>query len=248
MLPPIKNVVRPPISGNMFRPGGDSLLLGLQAYYRFEETTPYDGTAGEVKDSSGKGNHGVAVNGAVQSAGEVLGKWVDLVAASSQYIDCGTDASITSDLDTFTVAAWVKGPFVDNETLIGFRTGEAFPALVIDNTISRTLLYLGSTNFRRYAMSPVDLDDGEKHLIIFESPGGAQTDINDANFYADNQLQTVVQTDVSGVQTGKTGFFIGHSDVGRYLDNPVDEVAVWNRRLTAEERARIYNGGAGRIL
>lgn len=33
--------------------------------------------------------------------------------------------------------------------------------------------------------------------------------------------------------------------MGRYFDGTIDEVAIWNRALSATEISELYNGGAG---
>src|SRR5690606_19932064 len=42
---------------------------GLVGYWKMDESN-WNGTSGEVKDSSGNGNHGTTVNGAVTGAGK----------------------------------------------------------------------------------------------------------------------------------------------------------------------------------
>jgi len=46
------------------------LTDGLIAYWRMEEIT-WDGTSGEVRDSSGNGNHGTTTNGETIAAGKL---------------------------------------------------------------------------------------------------------------------------------------------------------------------------------
>ena len=44
-----------------------------------------------------------------------------------------------------------------------------------------------------------------------------------------------------------TLFLLGRSNTyGRYLDGQIDEVAIWSRVLTADERAELYALGRGR--
>ena len=223
-----------------------SLLTGLKGYWRFNEAL-WAGVADEVIDSSGEGNHGIAVNGLTTIAGGKLGRCTDPVASSSQYVDCASPPEITSGLGAFSLAAWIKGPFIDNQPLIGFRATSTNPSIILNNTLSRSLLQLGTSNFRRFSFIPVDINDGNWHLVIYTVPGSGQFDIDSSMMYADDQAQNVFHTFNSSIQTGKTHFQIARA-FSLFLDKHIDEVAVWNRVLTAVERTYLYNLGLGAII
>ena len=64
----------------------------------------WDGTAGEVMDSSGNENHGTAKNGATTAEDGKIGR-SGLFDGSNDYVDCGEDDSLKTN--TFTVVAWI---------------------------------------------------------------------------------------------------------------------------------------------
>jgi hypothetical protein len=42
-------------------------------------------------------------------------------------------------------------------------------------------------------------------------------------------------------------FYVGHEGGSGYFDGLIDEVAIWNRVLTSDERTELYNGGTGKF-
>jgi len=191
-----------------------------------------NGTADEFKDSTSYTNHGQGGGGTAsqiptQTDAKIYkGQNFD---GGNDYVDCGSDANLTSDLDTFTVTAWVKSPGgYDYEPLIGW-TATVHPALYYEMHASTdSLLWMASSNYRYFSYTPVDIVDDNWHHIAFVMPGSAQSDITNAKLYADGQVQTAGSTIASEAQKSKTNFFIAKSAGSYYGKGIFDEVRVSN--------------------
>lgn len=65
--------------------------------------------------------------------------------------------------------------------------------------------------------------------------------------FAQKNNGTITQTAHStGVRDGTNNLQFGRLSTGNYFDGILDEVAIWKRVLTPEERTYLYNNGTGR--
>ena len=91
----------------------------LVGHWKLDEAS-WDGTAGEVVDSSGTGNHGKAENGADTTADAKYGRAGDFDRTQNQFVRIGDDDSL--DLTTaITFGCWFKSPVVLDGTSPGMK-------------------------------------------------------------------------------------------------------------------------------
>lgn len=211
---------------------GSAYVWGAQLT-RTSDIVGYDATTGTAILETG--NHGTAVGGLTTSAGGVSGRWADFTAASSQYLDMNAPSSLTTDLNVFTIAMQIKGPFTPATVDPLVSMGGSIPYIQIDNGSDQAILALGNTNFRRFSFSPVNLDDGNEHWVVFLVTGNAQTDMNNSKMYADGQEQVVHSTNVSGSPATKTLFHVGKLGAGNFYDEIIGSIIVWRRILSVPE-------------
>lgn len=216
-----------------------TLLDGLIAYWKLEEP-------GGVRDDQ-KGPYDLAaVNGVTQAAGKV-GNAAQFTAANSEFLSLADNADMsTGDID-FTFAAWVY----------------------LDSKAVRTILSKvgdGSTNNTEYLLRYINTVD---RFQFFVSSGTVMTilpadslgspltgtwyfivawndSVNDTINIQVNNGAVDSLSHVGGGQNTAQDFRIGAlNPANDHWNGRIDEVGFWKRVLTAQERADLYNAGAG---
>jgi hypothetical protein len=89
-----------------------------------------------------------------------------------------------------------------------------------------------------------DVNDGEiHHVALVSDPDGGEV-----RFYVDGELEGT--SGAPSIESNDNPMMIGENPDarGRTWDGLIDDVGVWNRPITEEEVALIYNGGAGTSL
>ena len=238
-------------------PGVDagSLTTGLVAYWEMEgngnDSAGYDNTlasAAPVDDASlppayNCGKFGLGLHpGTMTSLSAGLYRGAPVVGPGGT-LDWNAD---------FTMAAWV------NIALAGLLSGTG----MVNNFLVDGPLVAGQSNGHwggHYgASAPSDLDDGAAaidtsqagtmvgvwHLLVFyhvagDAGQGYELFITVDN---DNPAAPVAMNDAG---FGATNIWIGRSRGGYAVQGLVDEVAIWNRVLSAAEISTLYNGGSG---
>ncbi len=179
-----------------------------------------------------------------------FGTWTDAAAlfvpADTAHFDMGTfyDPG-TSD---FTVASWMRltavgafmsplGTGANGDGVDGFR-------FLIGATGGMTLEINDSVQATRASGTLAangTFSDSTWYLVIvaFDRSGNATCYVNDVTKSA---VDISTHTATLGATAGQIGAFVGN-----YLDGTLDEVAVWDRLLTSDERTWLYNSGSGRL-
>lgn len=230
----------------------DALQTGQQAYWRFDDTTPYNGTPGEVSDLTGNGNDGQAFNGLVQSSVDPkIGKYIDL-NGSNQYVNF-------TNLDLFgstavSLSAWVRfdGAINTNRGIVSsWNAGGQFIFYTSNNNIN---FAVGSGSDFKFVRSNTPISQGVWYNIVGVWTGTA------LNIYINGVLSGQNLSAVSVVPNKTLYRDIGRFDNLYYMNGGVDEVSVWNKALTdgsvsvgqatpvGTEVNSLYNAGDGIII
>ncbi|MFW6122203.1 MAG: LamG-like jellyroll fold domain-containing protein, partial [Petrotogales bacterium] len=88
---------------------------------------------------------------------------------------------------------------------------------------------------------PVDIVDDNWHHIAFIMPGSGQTDITNAEMYADGQAQTGGNTSTSEGQKSKSNFLIAKGAGSYYGKGIFDEIRISNITRNASWITTCYN-------
>jgi len=142
----------------------------------------------------------------------------------------------------FTIACWVKLATTTTYRFFVTKSANDAYAYALDHTGAAYRFYCKNTT----TLTPV---------TGFGAATGAWAFVVGWHNAADNtvNLQVNNATAVSASHTGgcqettapfRIGAY-GSSSGGNFMDGGIDEVAVWNRVLTSDEKAEIYNSGAG---
>ncbi|MEM9594255.1 MAG: LamG-like jellyroll fold domain-containing protein [Acidobacteriota bacterium] len=232
------------VSGGAVRLVGTSAGAALVGYWRMEEAA-WNGTPGEVVDSSGQGNDGAALAGADTVAAGLLGRAGSFDGSQGIAIPPGAALDLNGQIDEFTVVCWFKA------TGDGALVGKA----VADICQRQYYLYLdqgrlnGNVGGIQNNGSVSGLDDDQWHQAVLVNQN--QAGVFRYTLYVDGAADGTFN---SGSNTNTADFLVaarrvsGNTGLGFALDGEVDEVAVFDRALTAAEVADLYNGGAGRIV
>jgi hypothetical protein len=205
-------------------PGASSLLTGLAAYYPFETLT---------LDATGHGNNLTNTNGVTQAAGKV-GQAASFVAANSQQLQIASNLPLQINGD-WTWAGWFKPA-----TLSGVYQN-LFYAPNVRVFLSGTTSQLAADDLSHGGVSPgPTLSPGTWYF------GWVQWDSATMMFRASvNNGTQASNAPGSPLSSGASFVHMGDNGSGNYYGGLLDEVGVWNRKLTPAEMAALYNGGAG---
>jgi len=224
----------------------DTLTDNMLSYWRLEEAsgTRFDSNTAE----------GVIDLGDVVSAVQVPG----LVGFGAR---CNHTPNYLADIlnrwtteigtGPFTVAAWINAATIaSNQTPFGSGIVSTLNSeangqfqLTLNNNGQIYLAYWGTVDQRRVSDSVLIVTDVWFYILVTFS-GGAGT----FTIYRDNI--SFPHTNDGGQSSGwGAGTYIGRTHTGgpgNYsFDGIIDDVGLWNRVLTTQERTDLYNGGEG---
>jgi hypothetical protein len=209
---------------------------------------------GDVSDSSGNGNHGELMNGAVIAAGGKFGQALSL-DGDDDYVLVPTSASLDSTADNYTGVAWINferkggtapgGCCQDDQMVIAFSTnwhnilnvfgrgGRAVPGAV----------EVGSAELNPSWLSgPTSVDDGQWHHIAFTYDGATKVIFVDGVMDIDQPTTGIFG--VAGID-----LLIGGTPTGeRPANGLIDEVGIFNVPLTEEDIDDIMTDGLASSL
>lgn len=223
-------------SGSALPPG---LLVNLVAWWKMDEasgTRINSVVANSALDLTPVGPPGVGTG--------KLGNGVDFTAIT-QYLTCADNALLNAfGNGDFSIQFWIKSDTTGSPYVIGQGSGN-YNFILGFFTVSNTVQFGLNNNNSGLSNSATTLITSTGvwyHVVFVANRTGGQS-----LFY------------INGVQQGATGtatagtVYGGPLIVGNYAggstnsapDGIMDEVAYWNRVLTAGEVTTLYNGGVG---
>jgi hypothetical protein len=218
-----------------------ALTDNLKAYWKFEETS-WNGTPGEIKDSSGNGIDGVRVGGANTTAGGILGR-CGTFDGSGDYALLGNVTGIREH-DHFSGQVWWKVPSQQATIKCALCGYDAFNFQVSYPSAGNGRF--GMRGSSDWIIAPIynstRLDDNNWHHLVGTYDGSKMRLYVDGNEVGSG-------TDASGVigsvDTTDAIHLAADYAFGIQWVGLLDEVAIWDRALTSAEVTTLYNSGAG---
>lgn len=208
-------------------------LLGL---WHFNESS-WNGSAGEVIDSSGKGRHGVRVGDANTSSSAKVGGKAGTFDGNGDYVLVSTTMLAPNSL-AWTGCSWFKLGNVGGLRNFLFETSGgsyAISAGIQTNGAFQpyTLMSDGSSN---NCQSSTRYDDNIWHFGCGVFQGGM------IKGYVDGVEVCSSGTDIGKGVSTNSNFAIGtFRDLnGRWMNGQIDEVAIWSSVLSPNEIFTIY--------
>ncbi len=235
------------ISAGFIGDGAEGALgQGLVGYWKMDEAS-WNGTSGEVLDSSGNSKNGTSTNATISTGKYSNGGLFD---ADGDVVNFGNNFSMT-DSDQFTVSAWFKSTgstgfqqIVDKKWSDNYDSGPGY-SLYIDRDYGGSVLkaVIGDGTSKVTAASPNSVEDTLWHHGVMVS------DTKNLYLYLDGALVSTVP-DTAGDLTTTNPFVIGASGHSTYSQNfkgNIDETRVYNRALSPAEVQALYNWAPGPI-
>jgi hypothetical protein len=207
-----------------------ALRTGLLAYYRMEEAT-----GSPRMDSSG---NELSLN-SVAAVSRATGKlgYAASFNGTTQYLSCGVNPF--AGLGQFYISAWVRTSTNVGQAIIGVE-GSMFFGMEpdADGALGLQLVRVSGGNVA-ICNGPTVPHDGDWHFVAGAYDGLA--------LYTSVDNGGPVGAGATGTIDAGTGVLrIGTDVQNRFMNGQIDALGIWNRILTEEETAELYNGGAGR--
>lgn len=233
------------ISGGTATLREDAVTADLRGYWRFEEAS-WNGTPGEVVDSSGNGVDGVAVGDATAFSFGRIGRG-GLFDGDGDAVNLGQPSALDLNpaVNEFTVSAW-------------FRTSSS-GAIVskADGDFGGRQFYLFAHQNRLWANiggsqnqgSDLGALDGDWHhgAVVNYNDGGTFRYIIYLDGVDNGEFLSGAATNGADVLIGARRE-VGNSGTAFELIGSLDEVAIIDRALTPQEIEELFDDGSGRIL
>lgn len=214
-----------------------SLLDGLVSFWDLDEIS------GMRYDAFGP-NH-LTDNNTVSSAAGKINLGANFVLANQEYLEI-TDAAQQGlkfgDTD-FTIAAWVKLNSVTGYKFFVTKSHDTSGyEYALDHTAAAYRFYCRNTT----TLTPVTGFGAATGAWAFVL-GWHDAVANTVNLQFNNGAP-VSAAHTGGCQATTAPVRIGaygSSGGNNFMDGGIDQVAIWNRVLTSDEKTELYNGGAG---
>ena len=162
----------------------------------------------------------------------------------NDYINLGNYT--TAEEKTYTVSAWFKTDYTGREDIFGRgRSGNCYynPAIYLQN--GRVIASESSCNSdgriggQYYPGVPISLGDWN-HVVLTRDGNTTKLYVNGYLQVTDNIIHGTPPNDYSRVTIGAM-FHTNNAGYGNSFRGLIDDVAVWNRAISASEVESIYN-------
>ncbi len=207
-----------------------------RAEWRFDEQS-WNGTAGEVQDSSGNGYSGTAQ--AVQPVSGLICNAADFSAAgTADYISL--DHLALQGLSDFTLSLWVNSSNSGNKALLsGARNGQANAIIYWYNNAAT---FTGYVNNNAAAVTGPNVFDGNWHHLVWVRQGLSNCLYTDGTLRGcANSVSAALDLDAGGLVLGQEQDLVGGGFVAsQAMLGLMDELVVFDFALAAAEIDNIY--------
>ena len=212
------------------------LACGLVGYWRFEEPV-YFGRKHGVMDYSLTGHNATPINGVQYTTTGKLGRALAF-NGTNEYITANDQA--LEALQSGGIATWFKTTNSTFQVLMQRGSGTQ-PQLAIDATGHISFSLTGSTTHT--LLSDAGYNDGNWHHIVATWGNSGMQLFVDGSQVANNGYTETRQASpgawyIGAANAGQSGLFKG----------TLDEGTIWNRQLTSNEVASLYNAGNGQVI
>jgi len=213
-----------------------ALTDNLISYWKLDETS------GTRYDS--KGSNDLTDNNSVLYGTGKIGNAADFEASNSEYLSHADSVSLSFGNEDFTVAGWVK-----LESTVYGAIASKWDSHLFDREY---MLWYDDLRFK----FGISSDGANQGHAVSDNLGDVALDTwyyvvgwHDATankIYIQVNNGTVDETAwTTGCNDNTSPFKLGLFSTTSFLDGLVDEVGIWGRVLTSDERTDLYNSGDG---
>jgi hypothetical protein len=224
----------------VFSASAASIKDGLLVYFPFD-----DGTGKVAKDVSGRGNDGQITD--AEWADGKFGKCLSFNGTSAFVeIPYNDDFNIT---DGITLAAWIK---IDHLPLsppyrgiINAKKSAYGPYLLQTSTFGGKNIYEFSFYIGAAWDNNISATEEVTDWVHLVGTYDAKTSL----LYVNGKLDATKQFGGNITDNTKEGVVIGHfyANAGRWFHGLIDEVAIYNRAITADEVKTLFGGSLNAV-
>jgi len=211
-----------------------TLWDGLVAYYTADNTP---------NDATGNGNDGTLINGATYGTG-IINQGFSLDGVND-YVNFTGSLGITND---FSISLWVNPTILSGikpcMQSLNSRTFANGSLNILFNTNKVVYQMKGTDGIFNNQTSIITFTQGNWYNIIISYNDTAKKADMYINGVKDASSQTNTFSSCNALDLNN-GFDFGMRQTSVFLSGYQDEIALWNRQLTASEVTELYNGGAG---
>jgi hypothetical protein len=222
---------------------------GLVSYW------PFDGT---LEDLHGANDGTFVGTGTPSYTASKFGPGIDLDGAD-QYVNVGNGPSLDMDVNgagaktgSVSISAWFRVDAFDTTWQALVAKGEAEAFRVARRGGSDVMSYVGGVPTGDIPTADTigpNVNDGAFHHVVGISEHQVSMRLwVDGMLVATGGAPTIVNNGNSN--PANPPLYIGENPqaLNRQWNGPIDDVAIWNRPLTVEEIASLWNGGTGTSL
>jgi len=233
----------------------DTSKSKLKAYYHFED----NGTNAQTTGDGFGSNADMTVTGATYITGKVGSKAISFDGTNDYTVIGLPSASsfnfLANTTHEWTVAFWLKNDDFSSLGMIlstAVELGSSRYGLGIRAQSNGSIYvhFCNGTNTNRFTTTQSGFStDGNWHFIVITAKKSDST--NSLEFWQDGtSLGTASNSGKDFVDTNASQApYIGQAgDSSQYLDGALDELSIWNRRLTDSEISTLYNSGTGQVI
>ncbi len=223
----------------------ENLSNGLLGYWKMDEASwTNDCSTTSVTDSSGNGNNGTSCPNGTGISTLSNGKFGNAPSfdGSNDYVS--VSSSTYNLTNNFTLSAWVN-PNTDSDTNYGLISSAAYATTNQDWWLHRRRSGLSNQlSFQALNGSQVSSTNAVtantwSHVVFTLNNGVARLYINGV---LDGE-----NTSFGALSSGNTGIIIGKRADTSVTNGEIDEARIYNRPLSGQEVAQLYNWAAGPV-
>ena len=226
---------------------------GLVGHWTFDgNDIDWSNASAEIKDVSGRGNHGDAL-GSLATTSVIPGKLGQALSfnGTSDYANAGSGSSLDNIVAQsgggMTISVWVYPRTLSGYmTFIEKREWELSTSSSVSGSIYFRSFWSSSNPSRESAMNSLNINEWQ-HIVVTYN-GGPSGD-NDIKFYRNGTEPGLFWTS-SGTGSRNTdaayNLFIGgymQYGGGNYFSGSLDDIRIYNRVLSATEVMSLYTVG-----
>lgn len=220
--------------------GADSLLTGLVAWWKLDETS------GTRVNAHNPGTHDLTDNNTVGYTAGKVGNAAAFVAASNEYLSVASHADLQMGDRDFAIAMWVNFASTSETSTIFLRKGGNFTTanewamFRVAGQANSVFRVRNAANTANVEVSAISTPYDAWNLLIAEHDAA-----NDIISFSVNNGTPGTKSISGGSRVATYTLLCGGTGGGDDMNGSADEVAIWHRLLTAGEKTRLYNSGAG---
>lgn len=211
-----------------------TLLNGLDAWFTFDEAS------GNILDSSGNGYTHTEQNGVSRTTGKING--CSTFNGSNDWYQRGSSQFPWNCSADWTIAVWVR-PQSSSRMSIITSTQNTHGFNLECNTTYSPRLNVYAAGWKRVNLPTNTLSFNTWGCIIAWLDVSGRLAYITHNNGTPSSVSTQVNPNVSTSQSS-IGAYNG-GQLGYWWNGEIDEMGIWNRILTADERTEYYNSGNG---